>query len=537
MGRRFPFRGALIALALIALLGWPALATVIEAIRDGDTGPVGGWFRPLQLALESTRLVLATEVLALPAGTLLALFLFRTDLWGRRLLLGLMITGALMPMPLHAIGWLGALGNVGRAQFFGDRPLLTGWAGAAFVHAMAALPWVVLLVGVGLRSVEPELEEVARLELPDWRVVLQVTFRRAIGGMLAAALMVAVLTSGDMTVTDLLLVRTYAEEAYIQEALGKGPAAMAIVTVPPLLVLGALVLLGARTLLKAEPSRLPSPWDRPRDFALGRWRVALGVTAFLTVGWAIAVPILGLFWRAGRLGGSVAAGVSPSWSLAHLVRSLLRASKTVGPYLVESALHAALGATLAVALAWVLAWLTRRPGPWRWVVAASVALALATPAPVAGMALVLGYRSFSWISGGLPIVLLAYVLRTFAFALALLWVVLRTIPEVYFEAARMEGAGEALIARRVAWPLSRGAAGVAWLVCFLLALGELPATKIVESPGMNVLSVFVWGLLHTGVDSHLAAVGIVLLATFGLGGALVLGAVGRWRRRTDRLHL
>ena len=112
MGRRFPFRGALIALALIALLGWPALATVIEAIRDGDTGPVGGWFRPLQLALESTRLVLATEVLALPAGTLLALFLFRTDLWGRRLLLGLMITGALMPMPLHAIGWLGALGNV-----------------------------------------------------------------------------------------------------------------------------------------------------------------------------------------------------------------------------------------------------------------------------------------------------------------------------------------------------------------------------------------------------------------------------------------
>ena len=57
-----------------------------------------------------------------------------------------------------------ALGNAGRMQALGVRPILVGRFGAAVVHAMAALPWVVLLAGVGLCAVEPELEESALLE-------------------------------------------------------------------------------------------------------------------------------------------------------------------------------------------------------------------------------------------------------------------------------------------------------------------------------------------------------------------------------------
>ena len=101
--------------------------------------------------------------------------------------------------------------------------------------ALACLPWVVFLVGVGLRTVEPELEESAELDMPVGRVWRKVTLRRAVGAIAAAAVAVAVLTAGDMTVTDLLQVRTYAEEAYVQFTLGRGPADAALVSVPPLL--------------------------------------------------------------------------------------------------------------------------------------------------------------------------------------------------------------------------------------------------------------------------------------------------------------
>src|SRR5438093_793860 len=83
-----------------------------------------------------------------------------------------------------------------------------------------------------------------------------------------AALAVAVLTAGEMTVTDLLVVRTYAEEAYVQFQLGHGPGAAAAVALPPLAVLGGLVFLAARSLLRADPARIPTADTRVRLWGL-----------------------------------------------------------------------------------------------------------------------------------------------------------------------------------------------------------------------------------------------------------------------------
>ena len=60
-------------------------------------------------------------------------------------------------------------------------PLLDDWVAVIWIHAMAATPWVVLIVGLGSTTVDPELEEMALLpaEQPNpitlpcsvWRVV------------------------------------------------------------------------------------------------------------------------------------------------------------------------------------------------------------------------------------------------------------------------------------------------------------------------------------------------------------------------------
>jgi iron(III) transport system permease protein len=181
----------LLLLGLAALVGWPLLATVLEATQtprhlqraleslgfDAWSRSVGRWWdvrpeqgsatvldsaataqvieetgglaRPARLAAETLVLVFSALALVLPPGLLLALFLFRTDVWGRGLLLAILGIAAFVPLPLHATAWLGALGNAGRMQAIGVRPVLVGRTGAAVVHALAALPWVVLLAGVG----------------------------------------------------------------------------------------------------------------------------------------------------------------------------------------------------------------------------------------------------------------------------------------------------------------------------------------------------------------------------------------------------
>ena len=92
----------------------PATGTSLDPVGSAAMlRESGGMARPLRLAIETVSLVAATEAIALPLGIVLALFLFRTDAWGRGLLLAVIGLSAFVPLPLHATAWLGALGNVG----------------------------------------------------------------------------------------------------------------------------------------------------------------------------------------------------------------------------------------------------------------------------------------------------------------------------------------------------------------------------------------------------------------------------------------
>ena len=534
-------RSSPVILALVAVVGWPLLATVLEATRPDESSVSSGEIvpsfrpgeviRPLGLAFQTARLVLATEAMALPVGVALAFALARTDLWGRRGMIGVVALSAFVPMPLTATAWLGALGNAGRSQAMGLGVVLSGWSGAAFIHAVASLPWVVAIVGVGLRGVEPDLEESARLDYPPWGVVARVTLRRALGSVAAAALAVLVLTAGDMSVTDLLSVRTYAEEAYTQYQSGNGPGA-SLVALPPLVVFGALILVGVRALLKVDPARVLSASNRSRDWRLGRWRVPVGLAVAATFGLASALPVFSLVWHAGR----VVEHGQAYWSWAGLWKTLISTtgelfagalSRPFRAPLVSSAILAGLAACLTVALAWSLAWLARGPGVWRWVVAATVAVTLAVPGPVAGMALVIAYLPLPWIYDTPARVVLAYMLRTLPYAVLVTWPAVRALPPAYLEAATLEGHGPWGLARRVAIPLTLGAIGAAWGVSFALALGELPAANISAPPGVMLVAVRIWELLHRGVESHLAGMGLVMLAAVALAGALAARGLRR----------
>jgi iron(III) transport system permease protein len=546
-----------LAIALVILVGGPALATVLRATHlgparncpwespeeppiDPDRGsamvdPGAAISTPMGPAWGTIRLVAGSTALALPLGVVLAFLLFRTDIWGRKALLALVLLVLFVPTPLHATAWLGSFGNQGRSQALGSSPILVGLPGAAFVHAMASLPWVVLLVGVGLRTVEPELEESALMDLPAWRVALQMTLRRALGAIAAAALAVAVLTAGDMTVTDLLQVRTYAEECYLQIQVN-GFSAAAGVAVAPTLVLGVLILGAARALLRSDPSRLASADIRPKLWRLGAWRMPLGLLAWATLGNILALPIYGLVWRAGRVGRAMGRS---HWSVGGLLATLHESAADVLPPLIKSALWAAIAATLTLVIAWPLAWLSRKPGVWRWVAAVVVALLLACPGPVAGMSLVLAYNAappcldqslLPWMSflGRIfvydrpVIVVLAYVLRTLPYAVLILWPATRGVADAHVESAEIDGYNARGVARRVGLPLTLGAALAAWGASFVLSVGELPAANLVEPPSHTMfVSKLIWSLLHTGVESHLAGVGLVLLLAIGGVGVLV----------------
>ena len=152
-----------------------------------------------------------------------------------------------------------------------------------------------------------------------------------------------------MTVTDLLQVRTYAEEAYVQFTLGQGPARCGR-------RLGAAPArardrdLAAGPVAHAVRSRPAGLGVLPRpDLALGplanrRWVRHV----VLLVGNVMAVPLYSLLWRAGRVGGRARLGQPPVWSLAGLAGTLRFAAEESWEPIQTSLVLAAVAATITV---------------------------------------------------------------------------------------------------------------------------------------------------------------------------------------------
>jgi iron(III) transport system permease protein len=487
----------------------------------------------LDLALNTALLVGGTLALSVPFGVAAAALLYRTDLPLRRGLRFVLLLTLFVPLPVITSAWQATLGSGGWLPLglWRDAPgrrWASGLAPAIWIHALAALPWVVLIVGQGLRYVEGELEEDALLAAGPWRVFWRVTLPRCRGVIAAAALWVGLQTAAEIAVTDHMQVRTFAEEVYLEfwsggaDALARGTA----VALPAVLLLALLVGWALPRLERSIPPLL-SVLTPPRPFALGRWRwPCLGlVLAGLVL--LAGVPLGSLVWRVG------AYGYPPEWSGLEAGRHLAKAYRTQGETVALSLPLALLAGALTAAAALLLCWLASESRWFRRVVFALAALLWALPAPVVGI----GLQEWIITLASLPCeplavalyerpsplpVLWADVLRFLPCAVAVLWPVVRLVPAELRDSARVDGASPGQEFRHVVWPVTTRAALWTALVLAALALGEVGASMRVATPGWACFTYLLWDQMHYGVNQGNAVAALCLL----LLGGVILAACG-----------
>jgi iron(III) transport system permease protein len=552
-----------VAAVLLLLVGLPLGLPLAAYLANLDSWRA--WAdtdRMLGLARNTFQLVAGTLALSLPLGVTGAALLYRTDLPGRRFFRFLTVLTLFVPLPLFTSGWQTVLGSGGwlpsalwNPPRAGDpgitaptgnvwTPWGQGIGSAVWVHALAGLPWVVLLVGQGLCWVERELEEDHLLAEPAWRVLLRVSLPRSAAAVAAAALWVALQTAGEITVTDVMQVRTFAEEVYAQftaPQVGASTArgdmvARAVVVALPLVLLVALLIVGmAWRWERSLPPRLGMA--EPLVFPLGRlrwpaWALTAAVSAVL-----LGVPMGSLVWRAGL------SGAPPAWSWTTTCQSLARVWRAEGARALDSLMVGGASGVFCAALALVACWAALGARTFRVAVLVLMAVAWALPGPVIGLTLkdairrpleLAGWPTLParWLWNGpsvLP-VLWVDVIRFFPCAVAVLWPVVRLLPRELRDAARVDGMPPAGELRHVVWPLASAACLQAALAVAVLSLGELSGGKLVSTPGRPSYAEVIFTQMHFGVTNDLAARCLVLLVLVGLGAALV-ALLGR--RRTE----
>jgi iron(III) transport system permease protein len=537
-------RGALV-IGLGLLLGAPLVQPFGRLLQaDSWQHAADDLGRVSILFVNSLLLVGGAILLAVPAGTFLAVLLFRSTLPGR-LGLALIVLLLFVPLPILVSSWQGLLGSGGLLplSFWAtgvDRPWATGWGPAVWVHALAALPWVTCIVGLGLAWVEPELEQEASLLLPPWRVIWRVTLPRCRASIFAAMLFVGLQTAGEIGVTDMMLVATLAEEIYTQLTLGEPTLGRTLVLALPglAILIGVLSAAGARL----ERSLPPLPvLLRPSGAAIvkARWPSVFLVTLMLVM---LIVPFAGLVWRLGE------AGLPRAWSLIHAERQLAAETRLLGVPFLKTLATALVSGVLVTGLALVACWLARESRPLRLFLLVLLTTAWVMPAPFVGIGLkevilrlvpdaqtlqelpdgsgrqLLEAWARLLYDGPSPIpVIWAHVIRFLPPATLFLWPVVRLIPRGLFESARLDGAGPVRELLLVVFPETRRAAGVVALAITALALGEIGAAGRVETPRWEVFARLLFDRMHYGVDASVAALSLLMLAA--VAAAVVLFAV------------
>jgi iron(III) transport system permease protein len=509
------------AVVLGSLLGAPLLwpfARLVEPatwVWNGDDV-----YRIAHLALNTILLVGGTCLIAVPVGTILAVLLFRTSMPWRRGAVVVLVLLLFVPLPVIVSSWQGLLGSGGLLPIGWwasgiDRPWATGWGPAIWVHAVAAVPWVACIVGLGLAWVEPELEQTAALQLPPWRVVAQVTLPRCRASLVAATLFVALQTANEIGVTDMMLISTLAEEVYTQFTLGgEALGRTFLLALPALAGVAALVAVVAARLERALPP-LPAALMSARPL-LGR-RPWLHLAAVVLIFSLLITPAAGLLWRLGE------AGEPRFWSPVHAWNQLTAEGRLLGEGVLLS-LGTALGTGVAVAvLALLVCWLARGSRLMQVFLLALLAAAWVAPGPVVGiglkeliLTLVQTLPEGPWDAllyfgpSPLPIVW-AHAIRFLPAAVMFLWPVVRLVPRESLEAARLEGVGPVRELLFVIWPMTRRGVGLIGLAVAALALGEIAAAGRVETPGWESFARMLFDRMHYGVDSNVAALSVLLL--------------------------
>jgi iron(III) transport system permease protein len=475
-----------------------------------------------------------SALFALLLGGIVAWIVERTDAPFKRLAYFTTILSLGTPYVLYTTAWLlimsksGPLNNFLKYVTGSTGPVFNvyGMPGMVIIEALLWSPLVFLLLGGTLRNFNPELEEAAKMSgASNWDTIRRVTFKLSLPSILALAMLV--------------FIRTI--EAFEVPALVGTPGRMHVLTTdiydimhrtnPPdigtasalsvllLALVGVLLYYYNRLTRSVERfATITGKNFRPREFELGKWRIAAGlfVVFYFTV--MILLPLAVLVWTS----------LVPfeTFRLSVVKRMSFENYRTVfagGQYvdlLVNTFLIALVAATVTMLIAATIAWLSVRK-----VTGARVLDQLATtPLVFPGIVLGVGVMQFfltsvSFLYATIWIIAWAFVINYMPYGVRYSYAGMLQVHRELEESAAVSGATTLTTFRRIVLPLLAPSVLAGWLFIFLLSTRVLSLPVLLAGPTSQTMAVAMFDLWGNGQGPELAALGLLwsfLMTTIAL---------------------
>ena len=471
-----------------------------------------------QLLLNSFVFAAGSSILATALAAALAWISIRTNAPGRKFFELTAIVPNIFPPVMLAVSWTVLLsprtGLINRMlmQLFSleDAPLnLYSLWGMIFVEALITTPLAFLLVSASLYSMDPSLEESARVAgSNNLQVAWRITFPIIRPALLASVMLnfVRAIESFDTPAIIALPARieVFTTKIY-REAVGAFPPNQNLAAtygVSLLLVTMAFVYF-YRSLTKRSERyvTVTGRGYRPTIIDLGKWRYPASLFALFILILIVVLPFLVLTYVSFITYIHVPG--PKTWELLTLdnYRSNLTDGRTYRA-LQNSLFLAILGATLCMLLAALTAWVTTKTKvAGRGIIEGLTFIPWAFPGTALAIGLLWTYVYVPLpIYGTLWILLIGYVTRFLPYGLRSMTSTIVQLHDDLPQASLVCGASFMTTFRRILLPLLRPGFIAGWIILATIFLREFSTSIFLYSPGSEPLGPL---LYHFYVDGNL----------------------------------
>jgi iron(III) transport system permease protein len=467
----------------------PVVHLLTVPLSTGDVSYRALWLDARQQGLlwNTARLGAGAALLATVLGAPLGLALARIALRGKALLRIVLAAPVVLPPYVVALAWT-YLGSSIDTEWTYSLPA------AIVVLGLVFYPLSMLATEVGLRRIDGR-REVAAVR-PAYFVLRRITLPLAAPSVLAAALVIFVLSVSEFGVPGLLRVRVYTTEVFTAFA-ALYDFSRAVLLAVPLLVLCLIVAIVAAVL---AGDRLVSTrrGSGTRPALLQEWQKPAGAAAITAAVIALGLPVIVLAREALR---------------AESLPAIVEGS---GSAIANSLRLATIGATAVVGLAvWLGYARARARGRFGQFADVVFVVAFAVPSTIVGVGLIGLWNRPGYVGalyGTDVMFILGYLARFVPVAALAIAATMRYVPVSHEEAAAVSGAGWLRTMARIVVPQIRLGLLIAWVIAFVLAFGELGVSILVAPPGEATLPIRIYTIIANTPPSHVPALALLQTA-------------------------
>ncbi|MBI1884093.1 MAG: iron ABC transporter permease [Chlamydiae bacterium] len=447
-----------------------------------------GTRRSWLLLFNSLALSLLTASLSLVLGVALGIVLTKTDLPLKNVFTLFFASALIIPPYFFSLGWIYLLGK--------NAGLLSGFWGSLWIMVSTLTPLVLLMTKVYLHSVNPKLEEAARLQA-GWSLVLRkISLPLIKRGIILAAILVFILTLGELGVPMLFRFNVFSVESFSRfSAFYDFNAATA--SAIPLSLIALFMMMIERSFFRKES------YDSPR--LISERQILMIPLKQYRLPWVLGVVLLLSFFVVLPLGSLML----KSLHLKTFMDTFSRAQDSLW----RSILLAGLTSTVLTALGFFLGYLVQRK-IFRfafWVDSLTIFL-FALPGTAIGIGLIsLWNRPFTnFIYSSVLILLFGTIAQYAALASRLMVPTFSRIPVTMEEAAEMTGASWFRRVFKILIPLASKGMFATWLILFIFCLKDVGVGMMIHPPGYDTLPIRIFTLMSNSSEATISAMCMML---------------------------